>query len=222
MQQVTVARPRRDFTGFLVEGHEPVRAAAWAVKWISMSNITLSLICHAPTVAVRNAAFPSDEPLDLQGGAMAAAAADTVRRVDEAWTSPALRARQTADAMRLEARIDPLLRDLDYGSWTGRSLDEVAAADPSGSAAWISDTSAAPHGGESVDELLNRVSTWLRTAGGRNGRVVAVTHASVIRAAVVTVLDAKSASFWRIDVAPLCRVRLRGRGGRWSLLSVGR
>ncbi len=187
-----------------------------------MPNVTLSLICHAPTRAIRDAAFPADEPLDPQGAAMAAAAADTIRRVDEAWTSPALRARQTADALRLDARIDPLLRDLDYGSWAGRLLDEVAATDPAGSAAWISDTSAAPHGGESIDELLNRVSTWLGTLVGRDGRIVAVTHASVIRAVVVRVLDAKPASFWRIDVAPLCRVRLRGQAGRWTLLSIGR
>jgi broad specificity phosphatase PhoE len=93
-----------------------------------MPNVTLSLICHAPTRAIRDAAFPADEPLDPQGAAMAAAAADTIRRVDEAWTSPALRARQTADALRLDARIDPLLRDLDYGSWAGRLLDEVAVS----------------------------------------------------------------------------------------------
>ena len=187
-----------------------------------MPNVTLSLICHAPTRATREAAFPADEELDPQGWAMAEAAAGTVRRVDAAWSSPALRARQTADAMKLPARSEPLLRDLDYGTWSGRSLEEVAAADPSGSAAWLSDSAAAPHGGDTIDDLFSRVSTWLAAAVELEGRVVAVTHASVIRAAIVTILDANRKSFWRIDIAPLCRVRLRGQAGRWTLLSIGR
>ncbi|MFC7642844.1 hypothetical protein ACFQX6_19370 [Streptosporangium lutulentum] len=39
----------------------------------------------------------------------------------------------------------------------------------------------------------------------------------VIRAAVVHALGAPAAAFWRIDVAPLARVALTGRGGRWQL-----
>ena len=152
---------------------------------------------------------------------MAEAAARTVRRVDAAWSSPALRARQTANAMKLAARSEPLLRDLDYGCWAGRSLDAVARADPAASAAWLSDSAAAPHGGETIDALFGRVSAWLGIAANWDGPVVAVTHAAVIRAVIVTILEAKPGSFWRIDIAPLCRVRLRRQAGRWTLLSVG-
>ena len=187
-----------------------------------MRNVILSLICHAPTQATRGAVFPADEPLSPRGWAIAAAAAGTIRRVDAAWSSPALRARQTAEAMQMEAQSEPLLRDLDYGSWSGCSLDAVAAADPAGSAAWLSDSAAAPHGGETIDGLFGRVSTWLGNAADWDGRVVAITHAAVIRAVIVTVLEAKPGSFWRIDIAPLCRVRLRGQGGRWTLLSMER
>ncbi|OOL28057.1 histidine phosphatase, partial [Rhodococcus rhodochrous] len=49
------------------------------------------------------------------------------------------------------------------------------------------------------------------------GRVVAVTHPAVIRAATVHAFGAPAAGFWRIDVRPLAQVRLHGRGGRWSL-----
>ncbi len=186
-----------------------------------MRNVTLSLICHGPTRATRGATFPADEPLDPQGRVMAEAAAGSVRRVDVAWTSPALRTRQTAAAMKLEARAEPLLRDLDYGSWVGCSLEAVASVDPVGVATWLADTSAAPHGGDTIDDLFGRVSDWLCLAAEWNGRVVAVTHAAVMRAAIVTILDAKPASFWRIDIAPLSRVRLKGQAGRWTLTSVG-
>jgi len=47
-----------------------------------------------------------------------------------------------------------------------------------------------------------------------------VTHAAVIRAAVIHAIDAKPSSFWRIDVAPLCRVDLRSNGERWVLRAL--
>ena len=44
-----------------------------------------------------------------------------------------------------------------------------------------------------------------------------MTHPAVIRAALVTVLDAPPIAFWRIDVPPLTRMWLTGRGGIWKL-----
>jgi broad specificity phosphatase PhoE len=184
-------------------------------------SVRLTLICHASTQAVRTAAFPMDEPLDASGLAKAAALGTQMRRVDHACTSPALRARQTASALKLEAIVATDLRDIDFGIWAGRTFDEIAAADPASVAAWTSDCSATPHGGESILSLLDRTAMWLEQTAAVRGRIVAVTHAAVIRAAIITALDAKPISFWRIDVAPLCQVQLRGDRGRWSLLSLG-
>jgi broad specificity phosphatase PhoE len=183
-------------------------------------SVLLTLICHASTRAVRGAAFPVDEPLDPPGLAKAAALAAEIRRVDAAWTSPALRARQTAEALKLTAVADPALRDLDFGIWAGRSFDEIAAMDPEALRAWTNDGSAAPPGGESSWCLFDRVGGWLDRAAENKGKIVAITHAAVVRAAIIIALDANPASFWRIDVGPLCRVRLRGHGRRWSLLSM--
>jgi broad specificity phosphatase PhoE len=47
-----------------------------------------------------------------------------------------------------------------------------------------------------------------------------VTHASVIRAAIVCALEAEPRSFWRIDIAPLSLTRLSGNHGRWTLVSM--
>ncbi len=180
----------------------------------------LTLIAHAATRAVRDAAFPSDEPLDAQGHAKTAAAA-ALRRVDRAWTSPALRARQTASALQLDAVVETALRDIDFGAWSGHTMATVQAAAPEAVAAWLTDASAAPHGGESVADLLGRIAPWLQEVGRQEGRLVAVTHPSVIRAAILLALAAPPGSFWRIDIAPLCRVRLRGQAGRWTLLAIG-
>jgi broad specificity phosphatase PhoE len=57
--------------------------------------------------------------------------------------------------------------------------------------------------------------------GIRQSRTIAVTHASIIRAAVIHAIDAMPRSFRRIDIAPLSLTALRRNNGRWSLGSVG-
>jgi broad specificity phosphatase PhoE len=182
----------------------------------------LVLISHAPTAATRAAAFPTDEPLDRPGSAAASAAAGAPRRVAAAYCAPERRCRQTAAALGFDPRVDPGLRDGDVGRWAGRTLTEVAASEPDGIEAWLTDPSAAPHGGESVDEVLARARDWLRALPPVTGTVVAVTHPAVVRALVIDAIAASAASFWRIDVAPLERTILTGGHGRWTLRATGR
>src|SRR5262249_24060449 len=161
------------------------------------------LVCHASTDAVRRAAFPGDEPLDERGAAQAATTAASLSGFDSVWTSPALRARQTAAALRLSADDDVALRDCDFGRWTGLRLADLEAREPDAVAAWTAAPRAAPHGGESISDVLRRVGVWLDTRREERGRGIAVTHPAVIRAAVIHVLGAPPRSFWQIDVQPL-------------------
>jgi broad specificity phosphatase PhoE len=177
----------------------------------------LILICHAATAATRAAAFPADEPIEARDAARAAALTRRIGLADRAWSSPALCARQTAAALGLDATAHAALRDCHYGRWSGRNLADVQAVDPHGIGIWLADPEAAPHGGESLAELFDRVAEWLDDRVKGTGRFVAVTHASVIRAAVLHVLDAPARSFWRIDVAPLGMVDLSSDGARWNL-----
>jgi broad specificity phosphatase PhoE len=181
----------------------------------------LTLLCHAPTAAVRRAAFPADEPLDERGAAQAAAVAGSLGGFDSVWTSPALRARQTAAALRLSAREDVALRDCDFGRWAGRRLADLQAQEPEAVATWIDDPVAAPHGGESILDVLRRVGAWLEARREERGRSIAVTHPAVIRAAVMHVLGTPPSAFWRIDVEPLSVTDLRRNGDRWTLRSTG-
>jgi broad specificity phosphatase PhoE len=181
----------------------------------------LTLLCHAPTSAARASAFPADEPLDGPALQKLAAFPRHWCRADRCWTSPARRASQTATALHLDAATEPTLRDCDYGRWTGRSFDEVCAQDPAAVAEWMRDPAAVPHGGESLLDLMGRVGQWLDAQNGIPGRAIALTHAAVIRAAVVHAIGAAPHSFWRIDVAPLSRTMLSGNNGRWNLVSLG-
>src|ERR1700712_1254988 len=93
----------------------------------------LTLICHAATRATHTASFPLDEPAEPVSLAKVTKAAAVP---DRALTSPALRARQTAEAMGLTAGIDDALRDIDLGDWAGRMLGDIPAE---AVACWIAD-----------------------------------------------------------------------------------
>jgi broad specificity phosphatase PhoE len=110
------------------------------------------------------------------------------------------------------------LRDCNYGRWSGRELDKVQSEEPDKVAIWLTDPAAAPHGGESILKLVDRVGGWLREQGCA-GHVIAVTHPAVIRAAIVYALETPLQSFWRIDIAPLSLTDLRLNGKMWALRS---
>jgi broad specificity phosphatase PhoE len=187
---------------------------------LGTSTTRLTLVRHAPSEATRRSAFPLDEPLDPRGVDEARALAPRLGRFDAAWSSPAARARQTADALGLTATVAAELDECDFGAWGGRTLTDLHADDPAAVAAWMEDPAAAPHGGESLLALLSRVQGWLAARADDGSRVVAVTHAGVVRAAVVCALDAPALAFWRLDVAPLSRTVLHAHEGRWTVRGV--
>ena len=162
----------------------------------------LTLICHGSTDAVRAAAFPRDEPLDHHDRTGATELIGSLPSVDSYWTSPELRARQTAEALRLNANVQPMLRECDYGRWAGKKFSEIAADEPDAANSWLRDPTAAPHGGESILDLIRRVATWLADEAVRDQRSIAITHSTIIRATIVHVMDAPSQSFRRVDIRP--------------------
>ena len=182
-----------------------------------MSEIVrLTLVSHAMTDALAAGRFPVDEPVNALGRRQAAAV--NVGAFDVAVCAPETRARQTAELLGIVAATEPALADLDCGAWRGDALDAVGPAEL---ASWLTDPTQAPHGGESVVALVERVRGWLASVLSRPGRLVAVTHPAVVRAAILVALDAPPKSFWRIDIAPVSRTVLHGRGGSWTLRSTG-
>jgi broad specificity phosphatase PhoE len=181
----------------------------------------ISLISHGTTSAMRRAAFPLDEELEDGSAIEPVRSRSALLKASRAWTSPARRARQTAVALGLRCIEEVALRDLDCGSWAGRGLEEIQREDPAAIAAWRTDPKGAPHGGESIADFLRRVGVWLDREAADGGRIVAVTHAAVIRAGVVHAIDAPLTSFWHVDVAPLTVADLRHDGSRWTLRALG-
>ncbi|WP_086560876.1 histidine phosphatase family protein [Streptomyces africanus] len=179
-------------------------------------TVRLTLLCAAAPVE-SDVRF-GDTPLDERAVRQARAAAGALPAASALYTAPSERCRQTARSLGWDAVVvEPPLRDMDMGSWQGRTLAEVAADDGASLAAWMSDPEAAPHGGESVADVCGRVAAWLDTLPADTGRAHAVVEQAVARAAVLRALDAPMSSFWRVDVPPLSAVTLTGRNGRWNL-----
>ena len=205
--------------------------------------IRLLLVRHASTDAASSFAFPDDEPLDARGRESAAILAKALPRGCEAICSPALRCRQTAGAAGLRPRIEPLVRECDFGRWAGRTLAEI---EPAEAGEWMRDPDRAPHGGETLRDFAARVARWLEAQidpptrlkgaaepAARAHRAsrprdevarcrIVITHGGVVRAAVVHALGAPLDAFWRLDVAPLSVTELTGRAaGGWTLKRIG-
>lgn len=180
-------------------------------------TIRLTLLC-ATAHAEREVRFGEDTPLDEQALGRGRRIAGSLPAAEVWRTAPSLRCRQTVRALgRDVVAVEPVLRDMDMGSWQGRTLDEVAAGDGADLAAWMSDPEAAPHGGESVAQLCRRAAAWLDGLPADTGRVLAVVEQAVARAALLHAVGAPAQSFWRVDVPPLSAFQITGRSGRWNL-----
>lgn len=177
--------------------------------------VRLTLVSHAMTDAMAAGRFPADEPLNDTGRRIVeSVAALEIAGDTRQLTGPERRARQTAQLLGLQAATEPRLSDLACGRWRGEALANIGPAELE---AWLTEPAHAPHGGESILDLIERVDGWLNSLTDDILRTVAVTHPAVIRAAILLALDAPPKSFWRIDIAPLSRTVMHFRGGRWTL-----
>jgi broad specificity phosphatase PhoE len=180
----------------------------------------LTLIAHAATEAQRRAAFPLDEPLENREMAKVAALGWKPPRAHRVVSGPERRAKQTAEALGLSAENAVELRDCHYGSWRGYTLNEIEQRQPEQVFLWLTDPGAAPHGGESILQLITRIGDWLEQQRAVD-QTIAVTHPAVIRSALVHTLQSPPSSFWRIDIAPLSLTDLRWNGRVWTVRSSG-
>ena len=138
-----------------------------------------------------------DIPLNARGREQARAVGGTLRsllgseidQLDEAqafFASPLERARETMeiarDAMGLAPknyRLDPVLKELNFGVWEGLTWSEIEVKDPKGLRARREDRWAfVPEGGESYAMLAERLRPWLSRL---NEHAFVISHGGVAR-----------------------------------------
>lgn len=181
-----------------------------------MQATRLTLVSHASTRAQKRARFALDEPVEMDWQQAALSLAQRFKRAPLVLCGPEARTRQTATLFAADASVETALRDCDFGHWQGLAIDEIQQAEPQALQDWLTDSTSAPHGGESVVQLCERVGQWLQSLEQTPGHVLAVTHPFVIRAALLHVMQCPPALFNLIDVEPLSSTELRFNG-RWRL-----
>jgi broad specificity phosphatase PhoE len=193
-----------------------------AVKTLQSQTLSarITFVSHAPTLAVRRAAFPLDEPLVDGESERIAGIGWMPPSAQHVWCGPEKRTRQTAKALGLEPAISLELADINYGMWSGKEIDEIQTSDPEGLADWLTNPSASPHGGHSLVQSIARVESWMANQMSA-GHTLAVTHPAVIRAAILCALHAPPETFWRVEIAPLSITDLRYSGQFWTVRSTG-
>jgi broad specificity phosphatase PhoE len=149
-------------------------------------------------------------PLDDTGRAQAADLARRAGAYDFAalWSSPLLRARETADVVAerigVEPREDPRMMETDAGDWTDRLFVDVQAEDPDGFAGFLEGRpDFAFPGGESFAQQGIRVSAALADIEQGELPALVVCHGVVIRIALFQRAGHKVALAERVPNAAL-------------------
>jgi len=201
-------------------------------------STTVWLVCHAANAVLRSGTFPKVPEVPVPGDdaeeALDARAVEALAAWRERWharlpggnrngeapralTSPAAIARASARAAGFAgATTGDALAETAFGAWQGRRLTDLAREAPEALAAWTRDPGfRPPGGGESFDDVRARVGGWLDTVPEAGHNLIAFTHASVIRAAILHALGAPSSSFRSIEIAPLSVTALRRSQHGW-------
>ncbi|SDP22532.1 probable phosphoglycerate mutase [Nakamurella panacisegetis] len=174
-----------------------------------------------------------DVPLTNRGRRQASSVADRIKglRPSVVLTSPLQRCRLTAQAIGAAADAPVVVHDrlLDglLGDWTGFRPAEIERRWPEQFAVWRSDTGAQPPGGESFDEIRDRVGPLIEEVGRlyRGHTVVLVTHAATTKMLLTSALGVASEAAYRlrVDTASLSGFTVDVDGGVvvWAVNETG-
>lgn len=174
------------------------------------------LLRHGQTAmsAARLYSGRSNPELSELGEKQAAAAARRLAQtggIDAIVSSPLTRTMQTAEAaaaaLGMKVRVIDDLIETDFGLWDGKSFSEAHEQDPELHTKWLTDSSVAPPGGESLQTVNRRVKkareSLQREYGSAN--VLVVSHVTPIKAIMRQALDAGPSFFQKahLDLASL-------------------
>lgn len=169
----------------------------------------LVLVRHGETAYNRADVFRgrSDLTLNDRGRMQARAAGRYLSGTPFAafYASPLLRSMETAREIAAphKSEVTPLdgFIDVDYGLWSGRSLDEVRAKWPEEYALWARDPEKVVFpGGESMREVRERLQAGLdRLAESQGGRALLVGHKVINRVIICIILGLTTAGIWRVE-----------------------
>jgi broad specificity phosphatase PhoE len=156
----------------------------------------------------------TDIPLSERGHQQSSAVSTIIQRYrpERCFSSPLRRCLETIQpSAHIPVEIVPDLREVDFGSWEGKTFEEIQTADPSVVDRWAAfDPEFSFPGGEGLGAFLERI----RRAGSflasvPEQTVLAVTHAGVIRALICHYLGLSPKNYVLFD-ADYCSLTIIG------------
>jgi len=188
---------------------------------------TLVIVRHGATAwnASGYSQGRKDVPLSDDGRRQVALLRDALAgyRFDRVFSSPLLRARQTAEGIGYEPEVLPDLIEIDRGHWEGHPADEIQRRWGKLHKQWYDDPAGlAMPGGESFDDLWARAERVARRLEEVPGPTILVAaHKAFNRVLVAVLTGLPSKGVWQIPQPQACRTVLVRAGDGWRATSVG-
>lgn len=134
-------------------------------------------------------------------------------------------AHPAASALGLEPLVDPRLREVDIGSWSGRTFDDVAVEEPAAVADFAAGIDIPRGGGETFSMTRTRAVDALDDvvaaipSASEVAHVLVFTHGGPIRVASAAAVGAPDPGHWDLGPPANCSLtHIEQRGSRGRLL----
>ena len=179
----------------------------------------LWLIRHAPVDGIKGTIHAADAPADLGDPRPLQALRQHLPKGAASYASPTRRTVETARALGLAPELMPEFSEQDFGEWTGRRHDDIAAeGDEAYARFWSDPAHGRPPGGESFEDQVVRARLGLARVGAGPGTLVV--HSGTIRAALCIALDLTPGAALRFVIDPLSLTRIDRLASGWRVVSV--
>jgi probable phosphoglycerate mutase len=195
---------------------------------------TVYLIRHGETPLTPGRKFSgaggSNPPLSEKGRKQALAIGKELaaRKPDYLIVSPMQRTRDTAEEIMKSVKLEPIFDEdwieASFGTWDGKSPDEVEKEMPEEFSAWVRDPWFPQGGGESYAACADRAGSALRRLAAQypGEKVAVVTHNVVIKGLATIAMSAPIESIFHVDVAPcsITTIKIWPSDGLTALMSL--
>ncbi len=197
-----------------------------------MSRTVIDLIRHGePEGGRKYRGWGVDDPLTERGWQQMWGAVGESVPWQQIVSSPLLRckafAEQLSEKHKLPLSIENDIEEVGFGSWEGRTPDEIIAVNKAEYDAFYQDPAInRPANAEDLDVFMQRVVVVYRKVVSvyAGQHVLMVAHAGVIRAILAAVLDAPAASIYKLDIgnAGISRIRITESSEKIQFMNVKR
>ena len=181
------------------------------------------LIRHAPIAEPYRGRIVGRTDVEIARPVDVAALRQGLPERPEWVVSPALRARQTAEALGARTwRVVPELAEQDFGRWEGESWTELIDRDPEAARFQEAYDHIRPPGGEALLEVQRRCWSALEAlaADPPAPDVVVVAHSGPIRCLVAKILEIPLGVVARLSIDYLSLTRIDGGPDFWQVRAV--